>query len=274
MKRTFALDLAGVTAAVEVTEPTWYSALAARYMTFGTTAAVSWLVRLDCDPTLEATDQPLVEHRGDTTRFRVMSYRGWVDLARREAAVEAPSAERAPSAIERVLVYILMQMLPREQDGLLLHAAGIVWQGGGHVFFGPSGAGKTTMAQRAIDQAEVLCDENVVVRLGAQGPELLSTPFWGQSTPPDLIRRVNRQVPLHALYALEQTDEFSLQRLSVGQAVVALSLTEKVAAERTSSAAAWLAVAEHLVTQVPVYRLGVALKPGLWAFLAATTGKV
>ena len=56
--------------------------------------------------------------------------------------------------------------------------------------------------------------------------------------------------------------------------MIALSLTEKVAAERTSSAAAWLAVAEHLVARVPVYRLGVALKPGLWEFLEVSTGKV
>lgn len=88
-----------------------------------------------------------------------------------------------------------------------------------------------------------------------------------------LTRRINRRVPLRALYALEQRDDFSLQRLSPGEAVVALALTEKVAAERTSSAAAWLAVAEHLVQQAPVYRLGVSLRPGLWEFLAAAAGQ-
>lgn len=268
MTRTFALDLAGVTVAVEVTEPAWYPDLVQRYVAFATTGATSWAVRLNWDPTLEVADWPVVEHMGDTTQFRVMAYRGWVDLARRQAVVYAPAAERAASAIERVLVYILMQMLPREHDGLLLHGVGVAWHGEGHLFFGPSGAGKTTLAQRAAGHAQVLCDENVVVRMGQSRFELCSTPFWGHSTPPDLIGRINRRVPLRALYALEQTDDFSLQRLSPGQGVVALSLTEKVAAERTSSAAAWLAVAEHLVQRVPVYRLGVALRPGFWEFLA------
>lgn len=271
--RPIVLDLAGVIIAIEVAELAWRPILAARYAIFTTTAAASWLVRLDFDPTLDMTDRPVVEHVGDTTHFRVQSYRGWIDLAGRQAGVSAPAAERAPSAIERVLVYILMQMLPRECHGLLLHGVGVVWQGNGHVFFGPSGAGKTTLAERAVGHAEVLCDENVVVRIGTQGPELLSTPFWGHSTPPEMIQRVNRRVPLRALYSLEHAADFSLQRLSPAQAVVALSLTEKVAAERTSSADAWLAVAEHLVQRVPVYRLGVALQPGLWDFLANTKGR-
>jgi hypothetical protein len=269
--RTFALDLAGVTVAVEVAEPSWYPSLVSRYAAFATTGAPSWTVRLDWDPALEVTDWPVVEHTEHTTHFRVMSYRGWVDLARRQGTVYAPAAERAASAIERVLVYVLMQMLPREHDGLLLHGVGVAWHGEGHLFFGPSGAGKTTLAQRAAGHAQVLCDENVVACLSQQGPKLCSTPFWGHSTPPDLIERTNRRVPLRAMYALEQTEDFSLQRLSPGQAVVALSLTEKVAAERTSSAAAWLAVAEHLVQRVPVYRLGVALRPGFWEFLAEST---
>lgn len=262
------LDVAGVTAAIEVMEPAWHAPLAKRYADFATTKAATWAVRLDWDPALTVTDSPVVEHEGDTTRFRVLSYRGWIDLARRLAVVSTPSAERSASAVERVLVYLLMQTLPREHDGILLHGAGVVWHGGGHVFFGPSGAGKTTMAQRAAGVADVLCDENVVVRTGEHGPVLLSTPFWGHSTPPAMVQRVNRQVPLRALYALEHTTDFSLQRLSPGQAVVALSLTEKVAAERTSSAMAWLTVVGHLVQQVPVYRLGVSLRPGLWEFLA------
>ncbi|QLQ07997.1 MAG: hypothetical protein HZY76_19715 [Anaerolineae bacterium] len=88
-----------------------------------------------------------------------------------------------------------------------------------------------------------------------------------------MIERVNRQAPLRALYALEQTHDFSLQRLSPGSAVVALALTEKVAAERTSSAAAWLAVADRLVQQAPTYRLGVSLQPGLWEFLRTRGGE-
>ncbi len=268
MTQPIGLDLAGVTVAIEVVEPTWHAALTARYAGFVTTAAATWRVTLDWDPTLTVTDRPLIEHSGDVTRFRVLSYRGWVDLAGHQAAVSAPSAERAPSAIERVLVYVLMQVLPRAHGGLLLHGAGLAWHGEGHAFFGPSGAGKTTLAQRAQGHADVLCDENIVVRSAGQAPVLFSTPFWGQSTPPGLIRRAKRQVPLRALYALEQTDDYALQRLSPGQAVVALALTEKVAAERTSSAAAWLAVAEQLVQRVPVYRLGVSLQPGLWEFLA------
>jgi hypothetical protein len=136
--------------------------------------------------------------------------------------------------------------------------------------------------------AEVLSDENVVVQAsiaplapqsggrGAPPPEvgglggaweLISTPLWGFSTPPALVRRVNCRVPLAAIYTLAHTPDFQLARLSPAEAVMALLGTEKVATERAESAVAWLAVAERLVAAVPVYRLGFRPTTELWGFL-------
>ncbi|QLQ07998.1 MAG: hypothetical protein HZY76_19720 [Anaerolineae bacterium] len=94
-----------------------------------------------------------------------------------------PAAERAASAIERVLVYILMQVLPREHNGLLLHGVGVVWRNAGYLFFGPSGPARRHWPS-ARGHAQVLCDENVVVMVGAQGPVICSTPFWGKAHRP------------------------------------------------------------------------------------------
>ncbi len=230
-------------------------------------AEPAWHVALTHDPSLEDTDSPWIRHDGPVTRFRVAAYAGWMDLASREATVSAPSVARAIFAVERLLIYICMQMLPREHAALLLHAAGIVFAGEGYAFFGASGAGKSTVARLAAGHGEVLTDENVIVRPGPEGPELLSTPFWGHSTPPEMIRCVNRRVPLRALYMLVQAQEFDLTLLSPGQAVMALLTTEKVATERIASAVAWLAVVERLVEQVPVYQLAFRPTVELWDFL-------
>jgi len=241
--------------------------LAARYAAFLSAAPAAWLISLRIDPTLDVQTPDWVTHQGLATRFHVGASAGWVDLAQQRAAVSAPTEARAASALERALVFILLQMLPRQGQGILLHAAGIAWQGRGHVFFGPSGAGKTTVASLAPATAEVLSDENVILQRLPDGPALLSTPFWGMSTPPERIRRVNRQAPLAALYALEHAPDFRLTRLTPAQAALALLGTEKIAAERASSADAWLDVVAALVAVAPVYRLAFRPSAELWEFL-------
>jgi hypothetical protein len=199
----------------------------------------------------------------------VSDHTGRLDLAAQTAEVSAPSPARAGSALDRVMAYICMQALPRQGTGLLLHASGIVLDGAGYVFTGASGRGKTTISRLAAGRAEVLSDENVIIRLGAAGAELCSTPFWGHSTPPELIRRVNRCVPLAAVCILAHAPDFRLDPLGPAEVVMALLTTEKVATEREDSASAWLAVTERLIARTPVYRLGFRPTPELWDFLAA-----
>jgi hypothetical protein len=77
-------------------------------------------------------------------------------------------------------------------------------------------------------------------------------------------------VPLRAVYVLAQTPGFELARLTPSQAVLALLDSEKVAVERPSSADAWLAAAQRLVAETPVYRLGFRPTPEVWSFLDST----
>lgn len=269
MKNRFSLEVAGVVAEVETPGPAWAAPLVERYADFLSAAAPAWRIRLAHRPELTNAAAPWIRHEGPVTRFRLFSLAGMIDLAARRAVVEAPAATWAASAMERACTYILMQTLPREHDGLLLHAAGIVWEGTGYLFAGPSGAGKSTVAALAEGVGQVLSDENVVARLAHGGAELCSTPFWGQSTPQARVRRVNRCAPLAGIYLLAHAAEFTLAPLRPAEAVAALLGTEKVAAERVDSAAAWLAVAGRLVATVPVHRLGFRPTPELWPFLAA-----
>ncbi|MCZ7574614.1 MAG: hypothetical protein M5U01_39185 [Ardenticatenaceae bacterium] len=261
------LDIGGVIVGVVLPDEAWWATLQPRYAPFVTAAASAWRLTLAHDPSLTDTGHAWISHDGAITRFRAAAYAGWIDLAARRAAVSTPTLNRAASALDRTLAYVCMQVLPREHDALVLHAAGIVLDGGGYLFFGPSGAGKTTVAQLAIRRGQVLTDESVIVRLGVDGPELISTPFWGHSTPRGLISRVRRQVPLRGLYALVQAPVFDLVRLNPAAAAIALLGTEKVATERVPSAAAWLDVAGRLVTRLPVYQLHFRPTPRLWSFL-------
>jgi hypothetical protein len=261
------LDIGGVVCQVLLPDPAWHAALAARYAPFLSSTWPDWRIDVRLDPALADGGIDSIEHTGAVTRFQVAAYAGSIDLDNQQAFVSTPNEARAASAIERVLSYVCMQMLPRQHHALWLHASGVVLDGSGYVFFGPSGAGKTTLARLARDRAEILSDENVIVRCGEDGPQLISTPFWGHSTPVELIRRMRRTVPLRALFALRHTPDFQLHTLSAAEAVVALLLTEKVATERVDSATAWLDTARQLVQQAPVYELSFAPTLEVWSFL-------
>jgi len=149
----------------------------------------------------------------------------------------------------------------------------VVMRGQGYAFFGHSGAGKTTVAQLAHGYGQVLTDENIVLRLTNRGVALCSTPFWGHSTPPEMVRRVNRSVPLAGLFALAHGPEFALTRLTPGQGIASLLTSEKVATERVESAAAWLDIAGRILARSPVHLLSFRPTTELWQFLPRHMGE-
>lgn len=262
------VEIAGINFSIHLPLEAWRAVVAARYAAFLAPVAPGWTVVVHYDPALADPEAPWIRHEAAMTTYHLLGQTGELDLETRWAQVSTSSEVRAAGALDRTLAYICMQVLPREHDGLLLHAAGVEIDGAGHVFTGASGAGKTTVARLAAGRGQVLVDENVILRLGAGGPEVYSTPFWGHSTPPALIQRTNRHVPLAAIYLLVHAPEFRLSRLSPSQAAVALLSTEKVATERAESAAAWLAVAERLIAQVPIHHLAFRPTVELWDFLA------
>ena len=112
----------------------------------------------------------------------------------------------------------------------------------------------------------------VIVDLSGQQPMLLSTPFLGRKTPPDLARRINRIAPANALLLLTHTPGFGLTQLGPSEAVMELLRTDIAAVERLTSAAVWMAVVAQLVQCIPVYQLRFRPTTELWDFLARAMG--
>jgi hypothetical protein len=75
---------------------------------------------------------------------------------------------------------LLTVLLPRH-NALLFHGAATVSEGQGFLFFGPSGAGKTTIARLSNDAGKrILADELAAVRCTDGRFLLYGTPFWGE----------------------------------------------------------------------------------------------
>lgn len=160
--------------------------------------------------------------------------------------------------LETIIRTAMMARLPLE-GGLPLHAAGIVVEGRGVAFFGPSGAGKTTLA--ATSPHPVLSDELVAVAAGNPF-SLVRSGFWGEG------RGAARDpAPLVALVALDKGPHTALERLGRRDAVrrVVGSITVPLVPVLWSRA---LGVLVALVEALPVYRLEWTPADPPWAAIA------
>lgn len=99
-----------------------------------------------------------------------------------------------------------------EREAFLFHGCGVVTNGQGYLFTGPSGAGKTTVAKLAGTRT-VLNDEAVLLRDGGGEFWLGGTPLLG-----GLNKRTNGWHRLRAVLMLEHSQEVGLRPLSRGEA--------------------------------------------------------
>jgi MoaA/NifB/PqqE/SkfB family radical SAM enzyme len=193
------------------------------------------------------------------------------------------SADPADSAVHRVMVFDdghtrgtiyspsdtsfrqggldSLAMLPSDQlvlaralpafGGAFVHAAGVVMNGQGLVFAGPSEAGKSTIVKLIGGRGETLCDDRVVLRKGAGGFRVHGT--WNHGEIPVVSPG---SAPLRAVLFLRQAKVNRLDRVDDPKAVLAGLLPRFV---RPLLSADWwervLALAEDLVREIPFYDL-------------------
>jgi hypothetical protein len=135
------------------------------------------------------------------------------------------------------------------QGGLPLHATGLVIESGGFAFFGPSGAGKTTLAS-LVDDA-LLSDELVAIVPCGSSFGLEASGFWGtlgeRPTP-------RGPLPLRGLVALDRGPGLHLERLTRANALRRLIGATLVPVGPPLWTVA-LEVLARIARDVPVYRL-------------------
>lgn len=145
------------------------------------------------------------------------------------------------------------------RGGALLHAAGIASGGDALVFFGPSGAGKTTLSRLARDSGrEVLGDDLVALVPDHAGVRVAPVPFGGDfpAVAPGPAARVSgvlrlRQAPEHARVPLRR-----------GFALAALVGCSPFVNRDAHSVPALLANLGGLLNGITVHELHFAPRPG------------
>ena len=145
---------------------------------------------------------------------------------------------------------LLARSLARCQ-GFILHAGGVVFSGTGLLFVGHSDAGKSTMVNLLKDQADILCDDRIIVRRRQDTFYIYGT--WSHG---DVAQVSGTSAPLGAVLFLKQAPRTRLVPMASGRQRTARILACLVKPFVTAD---WwqntLILVESLVRTVPCYIL-------------------
>ena len=130
------------------------------------------------------------------------------------------TGQHVKMAIDNALM-IMYALATADRQTVLFHAAVVSHEGRGYMFLGPSGTGKSTHARlwlQHVEGAQLVNDDNPVVRIGEDGSATVYGSPWSGKTP--CYRNVH--YPLGAIVLLSQAPYNKIERLDGIHAYVAL----------------------------------------------------
>jgi energy-coupling factor transporter ATP-binding protein EcfA2 len=149
------------------------------------------------------------------------------------------------------------------QGGFLLHAASAVRNGRALLFFGRSGAGKTTMMRMAPAEATLLTDEISYIRREGSNYFAHGTPFTGELAKPG----ENITARISGLYYLVQASRNKLTTMKPAEAAGVLLESVLFFAEDQELVKLVFQSACDMVSRLPVYKLEFKRDPSVWGIL-------
>ncbi len=263
MSAAVPLEIAGLRVAVACEQPPLHAALERRYAAFRGEGAPHFHLRVRAEP------QPLRAHaqldvglrwQPQGARFEAPGFRGHMDLRAGEGALAV--ASKAPLEEVEYYLRILYALLAFRAGGALFHAAGVVRAGAAYLFFGPSGAGKTTAASLS-RRGQVLNDDLLLLMPSPRGWLAHATPFWN----PTQVQPRRGRAPVRALLRLVQAPRVALQPLSGGRALAECMACFPVLTTHPRYAAELFRRAQSLLSAVPAYWLHFRKDDSFWSVL-------
>ena len=168
--------------------------------------------------------------------------KGWVDWGVGKGALTLRDSGDPENFLR-----VLYAWLCLENDGLLLHASGIISRGKGYVFFAHSGSGKTTVSNLSLDKI-VLSDDIVLIKKQGAKYYVHGVPFRG-----DMLEapRTNARAELAGLFTLVKYTDHHLEPMSMAESIARLSSCVPFVMAHSGNAHRVLQVCAELATSVP-----------------------
>lgn len=186
---------------------------------------------------------------------------GWLDPAAGRGAIGL--ASRQPTHLRMSLenyLRVATQLLLTRRQAFLLHSAGVIEGGRCFLFFGASGAGKSTTTTNSAPRP-ALSDDMVAIDVSGAVAEAQAVPFYG-AFPPE--HRVRGHYPIAGAFRLRQSAEDRVERLATARAVATVSASVPFVAELGLDPAGITDLVDRLCRSVPVYDLHLTRGGKFW----------
>ncbi len=268
MSEIFQLEVAGAQTNIELSGRLQDGSLRSRLRSFE--PAVPFEDGFNVEMTIEAgSENPeylgFVFEGSDRLLFNQPGLKGIIDLVNRQAAIRIAALN--PEISIDYFLRVLYAILVFDSGGVLIHAAGMVRGGGGYLFLGPSGTGKTTVSSLS-NRAVILNDDLVVLREGSGNWQLWSTPFSGAGQ----VKPNAGWAPLRRIVRLMQSSSHRLEALAPPLALAELVVCCPVVTVDQLRGKALLERLRRLLGKYGLQTLHFAKDSGFWAILDASAG--
>lgn len=257
------IAIAGMVTAIQCNRPDLVDRLRQHYSQFLCDASPEFVIEVEQASQVETwTPEMNLDFSGWRVRLSSHGCEGAIDLEGKRGELRL-ERRRAAEDVDYFL-RVVYALLAFEAGGWLVHAAGVVHHGKAHLFFGHSGAGKTTVSRLSRDK-QVLNDDLLVVMPASEGWQVHSTPFWN----PTQVRPEPGAAPLGGIYFLVQDKRVFLEAVSPGLALAELVSNAPVIPEDPQRNPALLARCSGLLEGVGVYRLHFLPDDSFWLVIDA-----
>ncbi len=172
-------------------------------------------------PELWVDEDPEFDFRGEYVVQRDFAARRLVSVGDWRARAVALISDESDDSFHNLLRWLMPNLL-LTRNAFLMHAAGVVRDGRGYIFFGQSGAGKSTCASlihASDDEATLLGDDAVIIAMTQAGPVVHAAPLgcgYSRIAPPAI------SAPLVGLLSLRKDKVEHLTSLTRSEIVAAL----------------------------------------------------
>lgn len=146
---------------------------------------------------------------------------------------------------------IILARVLADRQGCFMHSGGVILENNGLLFVGHSDAGKSTMVNMLKQEAEILCDDRIIIRHQTNGYRIFGT--WSHG---DVTQVSSASAPLKAVLFLKQSRHNHLIRLDNQQVILHRLLACLIKPLLTAD---WwnniLTLVPHIAATVPCYTL-------------------
>jgi hypothetical protein len=262
---TIDLSVAGIGIRIYCHDPGVADRLRWRYADFsasGPPKFESWVI-LEGDLRSNALLDTGVVFRDHILHFTAQGYMGRIDVKENRGQLNLSSKQ--PVEDIDYFIRVVCALLAFENKGVMFHAAGVVREGSALLFFGHSGAGKTTVAR--LSPGGLILNDDLVILLprgGSAGTQndwiAHATPFWN----PTQVRPTSESAPVAGLFRLVQDREVFIEPMGKAQALAEFLSNIPVIPDDPQRNATLIDRSLRLLGDIPTFRLHFLPDDSFW----------